>query len=192
LSDISSKAGETKSRTAIREVRKAGKVLFETMQIDGKIYTSIIIGPLRISDYGAKDHAVTISPDGDRFVYYDTTDFDRLRWIKKEYLEGVKDYNGQKVFSFRIDGEKKPLNSAQQGNYEYWKKSHSFDKPAFVSDSIAMLDVKTQLPVYYSDGEVEETYEFLPVPSTPPSIPDNFKIELTHQMQYLRSLGVIK
>jgi hypothetical protein len=50
-----------------------------------------------------------------------------------------------------------------------------------------MLDIKTQLPVSYSDDEVDETYEFFPASSTPFVIPDKFKAELKNQLEYLKA-----
>lgn len=179
--------GEKKNlKSTVRTVRKMGKVIQEKMEAGGETIESIIVGTIRISDQGVKDRAVVIPATDWHYAEFGETDFDRLRWVDMKHYVGVGEHEGKKVFVFRAKGEDKKLNTYQRQQYEYWQRMGG-NKPYFISDSVAMLDVETQLPVYYADAEVEETYQFFPAPSTPIVIPEAFKAKLKEQIEYINA-----
>lgn len=176
--------------TSYATIRKEGKIIQEFIAGDGLEYESYIVGPIRLSNLGKKGFITEIPSNDWNFSHYGGVDFDRCRWVAMSNFTGVGDYKGRKVFVFKISGDKKKLNSIQQSLLDAWRARPEGPKPPYASDSVAMLDVETQLPVYYSDDEVDETYEFLTPPPEPFAIPDHFKKELARKVAYLKAMKV--
>lgn len=174
--------GSTAPVSSVRTVRKRGKLVHDRVSYGSVTYENFIVGPMILTDYGKPGHVTGVSADGRRFFPTDVTDFDRLRWLGMKYFEKVDEHEGRKVFVFRISGDAKPLSSVQQSELAAAGKEGR--KPSFVSDSVAMIDVQTQLPVYYEDDEVTETYEFLPKTTAPIVIPDVVKDELSYRLRH--------
>lgn len=180
--------GKSRPREMVRTIRKQGKLLQEEMVYGGEKLLSYIIGYLRLTNEGVNGAVVPISHSNDKYPLYGDVDFDNFRWVDMRYYKGVEEYKGRKVFVFTISAADKERDEQQQKEYKL-RSLEGNALRAVISDSVAYLDVETQLPVAYVDASVEETYEFLSPPTTPIVIPAEFKAELVNRIDQIKAVN---
>ncbi len=106
--------------------------------------------------------------------------------MRKDNFAGVKDFEGRKVFVFGTDAAKRRLTPREMSELidpdsnktsaELLKERGA--KMAGKPGLTAYLDVKTQLPVYFDDGEVVRAHKFSNNSSGSLTIPPQFAAEL--------------
>jgi hypothetical protein len=109
------------------------------------------------------------------------SDFEELEWIGKENFRGVKEVEGRKVFEFQMDSGKRRLTPREVAELADPDEPQQGKKPTEQAATgriyTAYLDTRTNLPVYFDDGEIVRTYKFSETPGSL-SIPANFAVEL--------------
>lgn len=169
----------SKDGTTYREVvqwddgRSSEKWISDNMQV----YTQRFSGQL----------ARAASPYSDDYSDYRRSDFEGLEWVNRSNFQGIKDMKGRKVFEFRVDADKRPLNAREasiladpnevkpvaSGSEQYTDASAKAS-PGYT----AYLDVQTQLPVYFDDGVTIRIYKFSERGPGKLVIPPQFAAEL--------------
>jgi len=122
----------------------------------------------------------------DNYSDYRRSDFEELEWVSPQNFVGIKDLNGRKVFEFRVDSAERKLTPRELSNMadpdfnespahlQSHLKKQAGNSPGFT----AFLDITTQLPVWFDDGQTGRIYEFSNSPSASLSIPSRFAAEL--------------
>lgn len=173
-------------------ISKSGDTYHEvTVWGNGQIMDKWIVGDKQVYETPyTKGVARVVIPAAGQFSRkysdYRRSDFEALEWVGKDNFAGVKDFGGRKVFVFGTDAAKRRLTPREMndlvdpdGNKTAVEllKEHGakmVGKPGL----IAYLDVQTQLPVYFDDGEVVRVYKFSTSSPGNLTIPPRFITEI--------------
>lgn len=180
------------SEVKSRSVSKDGNVYREVVEYgDGQTREKWIDGDMQVYETRvSKKIARAVAPDANQisssYSDYRRSDFENLEWVSKDNFQGVKDFNGRKVFEFTTDPAKRKLTAREMTEFVDMDGNKTREQlmkdredrlngaPAYT----AYLDAQTQLPVYFDDGEVVRIYKFVENPSGKLVAPPPFAVEL--------------
>ncbi len=120
------------------------------------------------------------------FSDYRRSDFEELEWIGMDNFTGVTEIGGREVFAFSTDAVTRKLTPRElssladpDGTETMEDLERDFrDRSGNESGYTAYLDIATQLPVYFDDGQTKRLYEFAKQPPGQLVAPQRFAAEL--------------
>lgn len=105
---------------------------------------------------------------------YSRSDFEVLEWIDKSNFVGTAGFRGQPVYVFETSGNKRRLTAREQADIRSERATDS-EIQRYSEKFVVYLDGKTQLPVYFDDGEIIRTYTYGPSNADKLQAPSKFQ-----------------
>lgn len=184
-----SKSAKGASRSESLTVTKNGKTYREILRTDnGRTSEKWSVDGLQVYELPSGRIAQAILPSSgyaDNYTDYRRSDFEELEWVGLDNFRGTKEVGGRKVFEFRIDASKRRLTPRELTELATSDERQSVadllkERAAQSGGSAytAYLDVRTQLPLYFDDGEVVRIYKFSEHSSSDLTVPSRFAEEL--------------
>lgn len=184
--DVEDNGEEPRAVLLPREVivLKQGEIYRETTRwSNGRTTEKWIVGrfQLRESERTGGIHRVmgTGAYYHEDYSDYSRSDFENLEWIGMDNYQGVRSVGGRVVHVFEVSHEEKRLTPRERSdrvvlNETQAERTLGEETNADGRRLIAFLDVETQLPVFFDDGEVARIYRFSDAPTGRLRIPDEF------------------
>ncbi len=178
-------------RTTKTEIIKNGTIYREKASFNsGRTGETWSIGSLVVSNFYTVI-PVPVDSGAMGITNFKKSDFDDVAWITMSQFKGVVDYKGRKAFLFSGEGGKRKYSNRESGLIQIWRDSQGeAPKPAFLTgESRVYLDVATQVPIAFDNGEFTGIYAISAKPPSTLVMPKDFQDVMRERIAFMKAYG---